>query len=660
MPDSTTSTLREVELSTAAAAHAKAIELGKHVLRMTSAAGSGHPSSGLALGHIVTELMYNRMRYDLANPFNKANDRLVLSIGHAVPIVYAAYADLGGAVGKHPGDTRPLTVDDLITLRELDSVLDGHPNPAEGFPFFDAATGSLGQGLSVAAGLGAAAKLDGIDKRIYVIVGDGEAREGQVWEAADFIVDHKLTNVTVIFSCNGHGQASPVSPQQNAEAIAAKMAAFGWQVIEVDGHDPVEISAAMDQINAARKPVAIVARTNKGWGVDLMQGKNFHGKPLSDDDLKQALGELDATGVRLHAKAGESSTPSAPKSKRRNPADQTIVLPPMERSLNRVGHADVVASKKLSTRVAYGVALAALGDVDKRVVVLDADVSNSTFSNMFARDHGERFLECKIAEQNMISVGAGLSAAGKIPFASTFAKFLARAVDQIDMAVISRANLNVVGSHAGVSLGADGPSQMSVTDIPYFRSMTKTLDEHGVAVCHVFHPSDAVSAYRCTELMANAPGLCYLRTHRPTAPFLYPVDEVFELCGCKQLRTGDALTLVSSGYMVHTALAAADLLARRGISVHVFDAYTFPMDASPILAAAAAAGRTILTVEDNYIGGLHGELAEQASAMKDGPRVVGMTATRIPKSAKTAAEVFDYVGVGLDQIAERAVALVGG
>jgi transketolase len=309
--------------------------------------------------------------------------------------------------------------------------------------------------------------------------------------------------------------------------------------------------------------------------------------------------------------------------------------------------------KKLATRVAYGVALVALGDADARIVALDGDVSNSTFSNLFEQAHPDRFFECKIAEQNMVSAGAGLSAAGKIPFASTFAKFLARAVDQIDMAVISRANLKLVGSHSGVSLGADGPSQMSVSDVAYFRSMTRVDDGRGGMACHVFNPSDPICAYRCCELMAGIDGLCYLRTHRPDAPFLYSLDERFELGGCKKLREGTHLTLASSGYILHTVLDAAKQLAEAGVECSVFDAYCFPLDASPILDAARRSGGRILTVEDNYPGGLHAELAEAAARVGD-VTVEGMTVSRIPKSAKSAAEVFDYVGVGLTQITNQA------
>lgn len=647
---------QEIPVSASSSAHAKAVDLGKHVLRMTTTAGSGHPSTALALTHIIVELMYRTMRFDPADPWNPASDRLVLSIGHAVPIIYAAYADLGGAVGSDKNNPHLLTIDDLSTLRELSSVLDGHPNPAEGFPFFDAATGSLGQGLSVGAGLALAARLDGIDKKIFVVLGDGESREGQVWEAADFIVDHKLTNVCAVFSCNGQGQAAPVSPQQSAEAIAAKAAAFGWHVIEVDGHDPEELSAACDKATTDDKPTAIVARTIKGWGVDSIQGKNFHGKPLPAADLEAACRELDAAGKRLGVGVGGGIKPKVPRVLPRQEPEGTIHLPAFETGVKRVGLESALEKKKLATRMAYGVALVSLGDAERRIVSLDGDVSNSTFANLFAKEHPQRFFECKIAEQNMISAAAGLAAAGKIPFASSFAKFIARAIDQIDMASISRANIKIVGSHSGVSLGADGPSQMSLADLAYFRSMTRADTGRGTIACHVFHPCDAVSAYRCVELMANLDGMCYLRTHRQAASFVYPFDERFEVLGCKQLRSGEHLTIVSSGFMLHTAIEAAERLAEGGISCNVFDAYTFPLEATPILEAARASGGVILTVEDNYPGGLHAEIAEAAARGGD-IRVSGITVRRIPKSGRTADEVFSHVGVGLADIMERATAL---
>ncbi len=653
MPQAAARKEREPSASHASAVHAKAVELAKLVLNMTAASGSGHPTSAMALAHLVVELMYRRMRYDPKNPWHPGNDRLVLSLGHAVPIVYAAYADLGGAVGKRKADARALSVDDLSTLRELNSVLDGHPNPAEGFPFFDAATGSLGQGLSVGAGLAAAARLDGIDKRIYVLIGDGESREGQIWEAADFIVDHKLTNVCAIFSCNHHGQAGPVSQQQSAESLARKLDAFGWRVLGVDGHDPAAIATAFDKITWQGKPAAIVAETIKGWGVPSTYDKNFHGKPLTGSALESALIELDETARRVGAGGTIDRAPTAPVSADARPQGRSISLPDLEQACTRAGLADAFSNKKLATRRAFGVALLAIGDADARVVSIDGDVSNSTFANLFAKEHPDRFFEGKIAEQNMISVAAGLAAGGKIPFASSFAKFLARGADQIDMAAISRANIKIVGSHAGVSLGADGPSQMSVSDLAYFRSLTRVDNGRGEPACYVFNPSDAVCAYRCVELMANLSTMCFMRTHRPDAPFLYKTDEPFALRGCKQLRQGDRLTLVAGGYLLHTVLEAASKLAKAGIECNVFDVYTFPLDAAPILDAARGAGGVILTVEDNYIGGLHSELAEAAAERGD-IRVIGLTANRIPKSAKTAAEVFHYVGVGVEDIVRRA------
>ncbi len=624
---------------TASAAHAKAVELGKAVVRMTTASGSGHPSTALALAHVIVELMYRQMRWDPSDPWNAGNDRLVLSVGHAVPIVYAAYADLGGAVGVDPAQAKPLRVEDLAALREQESVLDGHPNPAEGFPFFDAATGSLGQGLSVAAGLALAARRDGIEKRIFAIVGDGESREGQIWEAADFIVDHRLHNVGLIVSANGHGQAAPVSTQQSAGRISAKLVAFGWRVVEVDGHDPAALSEVLSSVGTGDRPTAVIARTIKGWGIDSIQNRNFHGKPIAAADLESVCRELDETGKAAGAAPGDGMGPALPARRAAEVPLPAAVLPPFGDSLSRVGLAQAMDSRKLATRNAYGVALVALGDADARVVALDADVSNSTFANFFAKEHPDRFFECKIAEQNMITVAAGLAAGGKIPFASSFAKFLARAVDQIDMAAISRANIKIVGSHAGVSLGADGPSQMSVSDMAYFRSMTKVDTGLGHVACRVFHPADAICAYRCVELMAATKGMCYLRTHRPAAPFLYALEERFELDGCKRLREGGDLTLVSSGYMVHPILTIADSLRVDGIECNVFDAYTLPLDPTPILQSAREAGGVILTVEDNYAGGLHAELAEAAAEAGD-VRVIGMTARRIPKSAKSAAEVF--------------------
>ncbi|MHC4676675.1 MAG: transketolase, partial [Planctomycetota bacterium] len=443
------------------AIESRVIELGKHVVRMTTQAGSGHPSSALSIGHLVASLMYEQMRYDPDDPWHPGNDRLVLSEGHAVPIIYAAYADLGGAVGQSPSKKRSLSLEDLKTLREIDSVLDGHPNPAEGFPFFDAATGSLGQGLSVGAGLGLAARLNKVDKRIFVLIGDGESREGQIWEALDFIVDHKLTKVIPIFNCNGQGQADYVSPQQSSATLAAKLAAFGYNVKMIDGHNMAEIEEAIGAAGKVGSPVAIVAKTQKGWGVDSLKDKSNHGKPLPEAAVADAEASLDKAASALNITVVDEPAPRPPAPPAVNgPVSGKISIAPFAEGIEKAGLSGAVEKNKLSTRRAYGAALLALGAADDRIVAVDGDVSNSTFANFFAKAYPDRFFECKIAEQNMISVAVGLAAGGMIPFASSFAKFLARAYDQLEMASITRANINISGSHSGISLGADGPSQM--------------------------------------------------------------------------------------------------------------------------------------------------------------------------------------------------------
>ncbi len=636
----------------------RVIELAKQVVRMTTAAGSGHPSSALSLGHLVATLMYEQMRYDPADPWNPGNDRLVLSEGHAVPIVYAAYADLGGVVGKNRTEKRALKLDDLKTLREIDSVLDGHPNPAEGFPFFDAATGSLGQGGSVAAGLAIGARLGGIDKRVFVIIGDGESREGQVWEALDFIIDHHLVNVVPIFNCNGQGQADYVSKQQSAETLARKLEAFGYDVRTIDGHDPAAIDAALGTAGKGDRATAIVARTEKGWGVDSLKDHGNHGKPLPDDAVAEAVASIERTAKALNVTASNHMPrPSPPSSADGAARPERIKVAPFAEGMKDAGLTGAVEKNKLSTRRAYGAALLALGRASDRVVALDGDVSNSTFANAFAKAFPKRFFECKIAEQNMVSVAVGLSAAGCVPFASTFAKFLSRAYDQIEMAAITRANINLVGSHAGVTLGADGPSQMSLPDVAYFRAYGSAEDGRGNPVATVFHPSDAVSAYRLTELAANTPGISYVRTHRPDAPLLYPLDAAFSVGGCAQLTEGTGPTIVSSGYMVHVARRAVADLEKQGIACNLFDAYSLPLDAGPILSAARRANGVVLTVEDNFVGGFGSALAE-AAARSGEVRVHMMTCLRLPKSGKTAEDVLSYLGLSVADVVDRARSLL--
>jgi transketolase len=637
---------------------AKAVTLGKYVLESTTKAASGHPSSGLALAHLVVGLMYNQMRWDPQDPWNPNNDRLVLSEGHAVPIIYAALADMGAVAGKSKKEARKLSLADLPTLREIDSILDGHPNPAEGMPFFDAATGSLGQGLSVAAGLGLAARLRGVDKRIYCIIGDGESREGQIWEAVDFILDQKLTNVIPIFNCNGQGQADYVSKQQSADVLAAKLTAYGCAVEVINGNDPEAVLRALSCAAGANSPTAIVARTEKGWGVSSLKDRSNHGKPLTADKLAAAEADLDSVLTRQHipAEAKVAMTPSAPAAQARTLPAGKIQIMPFEQGMDFVGLSEALAKGKLATRRAYGAALAALGKADERIVALDGDVSNSTFAEYFHKKFPDRFFECKIAEQNMISAAAGLAAGGYIPFCSSFAKFISRGYDQIEMADISRANIKIVGSHAGVSLGADGPSQMGLVDVAFFRSFTLTDNGYGQPACIFLQPSDAVGVYHCMQLIANHPGLAVMRTFRPDTALLYKPTETFEIGGSKVLCEGNALTVVANGYMVHVVKRALEQCEKAGIKCTLIDAYCFPMKAEPILAAAKKTGRLVLTVEDNYVGGLWSAVAEAAAEQGD-TRVVGMTVRRIPKSGSPD-DVLKYVGLSPDHIEARIKELV--
>jgi len=658
-PQSTATSGAASASALAEAIHAKVIELGKHVVRMTTKAGSGHPSSALSLGHIVVCLMYKHMRWDPADPWSPASDRLILSEGHSVPIVYAAYADLGGMVGKSRENARRLTVDDLEGLREIDSVLDGHPNPAEGVPFFDAATGSLGQGLSVAAGLALAARLRGLDRRFFCIIGDGEAREGQIWEAADFIADYGLNNVTAIFNCNGQGQADYVSNQQSADVLAAKLAAYGWSVEVINGHDPEAILKALQAAAGRDAPTAIVARTEKGWGVEDLKDKGNHGKPLPEEKLQKAVSDLDGMYKNLQITDRTAQALQAPQAPAKSAPlpEGTIQIKPFEQAIADAGLADSLEKGKLATRRAYGAALLALGEADERIVALDGDVSNSTFALFFAKKFPERFFECKIAEQNMVSAAVGLAAAGYVPFVSSFSKFLVRAYDQIEMAHITRANIKLVGSHAGVSLGADGPSQMGLPDVAFFRSFSLVDNAFGQPACVSFHPADAVAAYHLTKLMANHRGMAFMRTHRPDVPLLYAPGETFEIGGSKVLVEGDALAIVAAGYMVHVARSAAEILAKDGIQCTLIDAYSFPLHGEPILAAAAKAGGRILTVEDNYGGGLWSAVAEIAAERGD-IRVSGMVCRRIPKSG-TPDDVLAFTGVSAQDIVEKVKALLG-
>ncbi len=654
-------------MSFAAAVHAKAIQLDRTSLEITAEAGAGHPTSAMSLGHIVTVLMYHSMRWVPAHPRYPSSDRLVLSEGHAVPIVYAACADLGVGIGED-GDLRPMTMDDAMTLRDIESPIDGHPNPVEGFPFFDAATGSLGMGLSVAAGLALAARHDQIEKQVYCIIGDGESREGQVWEAVDFIVDHQLTSVVPIFNCNSFGQADRVSSQQSSGVIAKKLEAAGFIAQVIDGHDPDAILAAVEvaRTNAEKGaqgcPVAIVADTIKGWGSPICQGGGWHGKPVSGEKLEPAIDELESLrnqltstlsiGDELTIYPPEESSPEAPA-----PAD----APTFSEAMKQFDMSSTLATGKFATRRAFGVALRALGHVNPSVVVLDADVKNSTFTEWFGndRDLADRMYECKIAEQNMVSVAAGLSAGDKIPFTATFAKFFARSYDQIELAINSGANIKMVGSHSGLGPASDGPSQMALSDVSWFRSFTTTKDHRGNPACYVLQPADAFAAYGLTQVMADYHGACYMRTGRPDVEFLYDDSTVFNLGGLEVLTRGRDLLIVSAGYMLHECNKALELLDKAGIDASLIDLYSIPFDVDALLDVANENGGMILTVEDNYGGGIGSAVADAVTESGDGFTIEQMHVRSIPKSARTVDDELAYLGLRSVDVARRAARMLG-
>ena len=644
--------------------HAKAIELARLGYEMTSAAGSGHPTSAASLAHLIVVLMYQHLRYEPSNPVHPCSDRLVLSEGHAVPIVYAACADLGVYIGRNKDQWHPMTQEEALALRAIDSVVDGHPNPIEGFPFFDSATGSLGQGLSMAAGLAASARLDGLDKRVFCLIGDGESREGQIWEAVDFLRDHNFKAVCPIFNCNEWAQSDSVSPQQNHETTAKKLEAAGFQAFVIDGHNPSEIQDTLSehahaQFDPQSQPVAIVARTIKGWGSPSQQGGGHHGKSVDGDDLAAVLEELEQTSKQIGAVA-DTTLKIGIMSVKKPPPSTAESIATFPQSLEQFGLAGVLEKGKYATRKAYGVAIRALGHSRGQVVALDADVKNSTFAEMFSQDEAlaERFFECRIAEQNMVSVAVGLSAGGKVPFCSTFGKFFCRAYDQIEMALNSGANIKIAGSHVGISLAADGPSQMALPDVAWFRSMATIKRHNGTPGFYVLQPSDAYQAYALTLLAADYEGPCYLRTLRPDTEFLYGEKDKFSLGGHEVLTEGRDLLIIATGYMVHEANKAIDQLDAQGVDATLVDLYSIPFNAEAILDLANENNGMVLTLEDNYGGGAGSAIADVAAADGGGFTVRQMFVQHLPKSGRTTDEVMAYCGLSADHIAAEAMSML--
>ncbi|WP_409468455.1 transketolase [Streptomyces sp. HC307] len=568
-------------------------------VRCSAAAGSGHPTSSMSAADLMAVLLANHLRYDFDRPDHPGNDRFILSKGHASPLLYSAYKAAG-------------VVDDaeLLTFRKLGSRLEGHPTPQR-LPWVETATGSLGQGLPVGVGIALAGKrLDRTDYRVWVLCGDSELAEGAVWEAAEHASYEHLDNLTAIIDVNRLGQRGPTRHGHDLDAYARRLEAFGWHTVEVDGHDVDAIDRAYGEaISTKGQPTAVLARTLKGKGVGAVQDREgLHGKPLPGPE--EAIAELGGPrDLRVHV--------HEPHSARLLHAvrDGQVELPRFDKG------------EEVATRDAYGKALAALGTGRGEIVALDGEVSDSTRAEYFAKEHPERFFECYIAEQQLVAAAVGLSTRGWVPYASTFAAFLTRAYDFVRMASISGAGINLVGSHAGVAIGQDGPSQMGLEDLAMFRAV------HGSTV---LYPCDANQTARLVAAMADLDGIRYLRTSRGKSAVLYGPDEEFPIGGSKVLRSSDRdrLTLVAAGVTVPEALAAADALDRAGIQVRVIDLYSVkPVDRLTLRQAAEDTG-CLLTVEDHHEAGGLGDAA--LDPFLDGrpmPRLVRLAVRTMPGSA---------------------------
>ena len=595
-------------------------QLRIHSIEATTAAGSGHPTSCCSAADIVATLFFSQMRYDAKNPRYYNNDRFILSKGHAAPLLYAAWAENGF-----------IPIPELLTLRQFTSELEGHPTPR--LAFADVATGSLGQGLGVGVGMARAARLDNLDYNTYVLLGDGEIAEGAVWEAASLAGYYKLNNLIAIVDANRLGQSEATAFGHDVGVYEKRFAAFGWRTEIIDGHDIEEIVEVLNGVGLNEQPLVIIAKTYKGAGVSFLQDKDgWHGKPLNKEEAAKAVAELQPS-----AKSGlgvEIQKPNQlPEPANAVPAN----YPPINYNLG----------DKIATREAYGTALARMGEVDLRIVAVDGDTKNSTFADKFFKKFPERSTECFIAEQNMVGVATGFGARGKVPFASTFATFFTRAYDQIRVAGISQSNIKLVGSHVGVSIGEDGPSQMALEDLAMMRAVVGST---------VLYPADAVATDKLLEEMALIKGVCFLRTSRPKTPVIYGNDEKFPVGGAKVLREGGKVTIVSAGVTLFEALKAADLLKVEGINVTVIDAYSIkPLGKDVILAAAKKTGNTVITVEDHYSeGGLGDAVAGELSA--DGIKVHKLAVVGIPHSGK-AEELLAKFGIDAAGIVRKVKSL---
>uniref|UniRef100_A0A1B6FDT1 transketolase n=1 Tax=Cuerna arida TaxID=1464854 RepID=A0A1B6FDT1_9HEMI len=595
-----------------------------HSIVSTNAANSGHPTSCASIAEIMSTLFFHVMKFDIKNYSDPNNDRFVLSKGHAAPILYAVWAELGYFDKK-----------DLLLLRKFASILEGHPTPR--LLLIDVATGSLGQGISNACGMAYVAKyFDNLNSRVYCILGDGESAEGSVWEALNFASHYKLDNLCVIFDINRLGQSEPTSLQHNMDAYKKRVEAFGLHVFVVDGHDVEALLKVFHEALLIKdKPTAVLAKTFKGKGLgeieDMVQ---WHGKPLGDK-MELAVKNLES---QLKHKGKYTVGAGLPELKNFSTISrQTIKLstPP-----------EYKASDLVSTRFAYGTALMKLAQSCPHVIALDGDTKNSTFSEMIKKADPQRYIECFIAEQNMVGVAIGASCRQRvIPFVSTFGAFFTRAFDQIRMGAISRTNVKFVGSHCGVSIGEDGPSQMGLEDIAMFRTIPN---------CVIFYPSDAVSCEYAVELAALANGIIYIRTSRPNTPIVYQNNEVFKVGEAKVVfkSDNDQLLIITGGVTLHEVLKMAKELKNSNVHVRVMDLFTIkPIDKDGILSNAKKCNWKVLTVEDHYPEGGIGEAVLSVLAAEKKAVVKTVAVTSLPFSGSPK-ELLDYYKLSAAHLAE--------
>lgn len=596
-------------------------------IESTSAAGSGHPTTCMSAAEIMSVLFFHTMKYKVSAPKDPANDRFIMSKGHAAPILYAAWAEAG-----------LFPVENLLNLRKIDSDLEGHPTPR--LSFVDVATGSLGQGLSVAAGMAYTGKyLDKAGYRTYCLLGDGESAEGSVWEAMAFASYYKLDNLVAIFDINRLGQSQPTALQHDLETYRLRCEAFGFNTYVVDGHSVEDLAKALhDGATTKGRPTCILAKTFKGRGAaGIEDQEGWHGKALGGKS-EAALAEIKA---RIKNQGAHGITIPAPSDS----------VPTHDLSTVRLSSPpNYKKGDKIATRVAYGTALVKLGE-NTNVVAVDAETKNSTHAEKFMKAHPDRFIECFIAEQNMAGVAMGCACRDRaVVFASAFACFLSRAFDQIRMGAISQTNVNFCGSHCGVSIGEDGPSQMALEDLALFRAVNGST---------VFYPCDAVSMERAVEIAAVTKGICFIRSSRPATEVIYENNEKFEAGKAKVVfRHPDAkATVIGAGITLHEAIEAHNTLAKEGIHINVVDPFTLkPIDKETIVQAAKASGGKIITVEDHYPEGGLGEAVSAAVSGETGISVHIMAVTELPRSGPPKVLV-DMFGISANKIVEAVKAL---